>query len=66
MQMTQSSGDTGSGAVGVNLAAHATGNPMAVSGISANVTVGHTWLIIVGALAILWLLGAGVFRSIRM
>lgn len=57
----------GSGAVGVNLAPHVTGNPFddAVSG-SASVTVGHTWIIIVGALALLWLLGAGVFRSIRM
>lgn len=29
-------------------------------------TVGHTWVIIVGALALLWVLGAGVFRTVRM
>jgi amino acid transporter len=29
-------------------------------------TVGHTWVIIVGALAILWVLGGFVFRSVRM
>ena len=32
----------------------------------ANPTVGHTWVIIVGALAILWALGAFAFRSVRM
>ena len=29
-------------------------------------TVGHTWLIIVGALAILWVLGAFAFKTVRM
>lgn len=29
-------------------------------------TVGHTWIIIVGALAILWILGGFVFKSVRM
>jgi amino acid transporter len=29
-------------------------------------TVGHTWIIIVGALAALWLLGGVAFRSVRM
>lgn len=68
MQMSQSSGDTGSGAVGVNLDAHLTGNPFAGGGVAnmANVTVAHTWFIIVLAVALLWLLGGGVFRSIRM
>jgi hypothetical protein len=64
--MAQSSGDTGSGAVGVNLNAHATGNGTPAAAVSANVTVGHTWVIIVGALALLWLFGGGVFKSIRM
>lgn len=59
-------GETGSGAVGVNLAPHLTGNPMDQTGVNPQVTVGHTWLIIVIALGLLWLLGAGVFRSVRM
>jgi amino acid transporter len=29
-------------------------------------TVGHTWVIIIGALALLWLFGGIVFRSVRM
>lgn len=62
-----SSGDTGSGDVGVNLDPHATGNPIrGADNRMATVTSGHTWIIIVAALALLWLLGAGVFRSIRM
>lgn len=48
-----------------NLSAHVTGNPIA-AGASGQVTVGHTWFIIVGAIIILWLLGGGVFRNIRM
>jgi len=59
------SADTGSGQVGANLDAHATGNPVAVGG-SGSVTVGHTWLIVIGALALLWLLGGVVFKSVRM
>lgn len=58
--------NTDGSAQGVNLAPHATGNPLDTSSVGANVTVGHTWLIIVGALALLWLLGGGLFRSIRM
>lgn len=62
-----SSGDTGSGEVGVDLDAHATGNPIrgANRGM-ASVTVGHTWLIIVLALGLLWLLGGHFFKAIRM
>lgn len=60
----QSTGDSGSGESGVNLDAHETGNPIA-HGLTANVTVGHTWLIIVGALVLLWFLAYG-FKSIRM
>jgi hypothetical protein len=62
----QSSGDTGSGDTGVNLDAHVTGNPIRSGKGAAGATVGHTWIIIVAALALLWLLGGGVFRSIRM
>ena len=47
------------GSLGVNLTPSS-------AGVSANVTVGHTWLIIVGAIALLWLLGMGVFRGIRL
>lgn len=54
-------------ATGVNLDAHVTGDPIARSaGVGANITVGHTVLLILGALALLWLFGAGVFKSIRM
>ena len=61
------SGDTGSGETGVSLGAHATGNPFD-SGFqaSANVTVVHTWLIVVVALVALWLLGGVAFKGIRM
>lgn len=62
-----SSGDSGSGELGINLDPHATGNPIRGAGArTASVTSGHTWLIIVGALIVLWLLGGGAFRSIRM
>jgi len=62
-----SSGDTGSGELGINLDPHATGYPIrgALDRAGA-VTSGHTWLIIVLALALLWLLGGGLFRSVRM
>jgi len=43
-------------------AAYDDGNAQAKAGP----TVGHTWVIIVGALAILWVLGAFAFRSVRM
>lgn len=29
-------------------------------------TVGHTWLIVIIALGLLWLLGGVAFRSVRM
>lgn len=29
-------------------------------------TTGHTWIIIVGALLLLWLLGGLMFRSVRV
>lgn len=53
---------------GVEIGGHATGNPFpgGAAGFEANVTVGHTWLIIALALGVLWLLGGGVFRKIRM
>jgi hypothetical protein len=58
-KLSVSSGDTGSGETGVTLNG-------AVPGLGANVTVGHTLVLIVGALALLWLLGLVVFKSIRM
>lgn len=65
--MYQSSADTGSGELGVDLNPHATGNPIRGGAEKlASVTSGHTWLIIVAALGLLWLLGGGVFRGIRM
>jgi len=54
--------DAKGGAIGVNLAPHAGANPMG----AAPVTIGHTWVIIAGALALLWLLGGVAFRTIRM
>lgn len=36
------------------------------AGTTANPTVGHTWIIIVGAVVILWLLGGVAFRNVRM
>jgi hypothetical protein len=55
------SGDTGSGQTGVTLTGAVPG-----AGFGANVTVGHTLLLILGAVLLLWLLGAVVFKSIRM
>lgn len=57
--LSMSSGDTGSGETGVQLNG-------AAGGLGANVTVGHTLLLVIGALVLLWLLGAVVFKSIRM
>jgi hypothetical protein len=48
----------------INLDAHVTGDPIGRAG--ANVTVGHTALLILGALALLWLFGGALFKSIRM
>lgn len=59
--MSMTSGDTGSGQTGVTLTGNVPG-----AGFGANVTVGHTMLLILGAVLILWLLGAVVFKSIRM
>jgi hypothetical protein len=57
----------GSG-VGVNLDSHLSGDPIpSITGVaSANVTVGHTWLIVVAALLLLWLFGGAIFKNIRM
>jgi len=63
----QTSSDTGSGETGVSLGGHLSGNPLPESiSASANVTIAHTWLIIVVALALLWLLGGVAFKGIRM
>lgn len=56
------SADTGNP---LDLSNHATGNPIP-SGASGEITVGHTVVIIFGALGLLWLLGAFTFRSVRM
>jgi hypothetical protein len=66
MGLTQSSGDTGSQDSGIRLEGHITGNPTPQANVTANVTVAHTWLIIVGAVVLLWLFGGTFFRSIRM
>jgi len=57
--MPTTSADTGSGHVGVTL-------PGGQIAGEANVTLTHTVIVIVGALALLWLLGHFVFRGIRM
>ena len=59
--MSMTSGDTGSGQTGVTLTGTAPG-----ASVGASVTVGHTLLLILGAVLVLWLLGAVVFKSIRM
>ena len=53
---------------GVNLDSHLTGEPgeRLTGSASANVTVGHTWLIVVAALVLLWLFGGAIFKKIRM
>lgn len=48
----------------INLDAHVTGDPIGRAG--ANVTVGHTALLILGALALLSLFGGVLFKTIRM
>jgi len=55
----------GDGHPDINLSSHTTGDPFGTAP-KAIVSVGHTWLIVVVALALLWLLGAGVFKGIRM
>lgn len=51
----------------LNLDAHVTGNPIHSGvGAGANVTVGHTAVLVLGALALLWLFGGVIFKSIRM
>ena len=59
--MSMTSGDTGSGQTGVTLTGALPG-----AGFGANVTVGHTIVLILGAVFLLWLLGAVIFKSIRM
>ncbi len=60
-----SSGDTGSGDVGLDLQSHITGNPLGHGSVRANVTVGHTVFIVAGGLVGLWAL-AWLFRHVRM
>lgn len=63
MAIGQTSADSGNP---LDLSNHSTGNPIASGGYGADITVGHTVLIIFGALAVLWLLGAFAFKSVRM
>ena len=53
----------GSGS-GPDLDSHATGSPTPGGVVSA--TVGHTWLIVIVAVLLLWLFGGAIFRKIRM
>lgn len=56
------------GGTGVDISGHLSGDPFPGGELSAgaNVTVAHTWIIIVLAVGLLWLLGGGVFRKIRI
>lgn len=51
---------------GIDTSIHSTGNPTPQLLGIGGVTVGHTALILVGALAVLWILGAVVFKNVRM
>lgn len=57
---------TGSRQTGVNLNAHVTGDPIRNVTAGGTVTVGHTVLIVIAFLAVLWLLGIGPLKSVRM
>ena len=63
MTMRQDGGSTG-----VDISGHLTGDPFPNGEMTAgaNVTVAHTWIIIVLAVALLWAMGGGVFRKIRI
>lgn len=50
---------------GIDTSNHSTGNPIPQL-LGSGVTVGHTALILVGLLALLWLLGGVVFKHVRM
>lgn len=50
---------------GIDTSIHSTGNPIPQSLRVGGITVGHTALILVGALALLWALGFG-FKSVRL
>ena len=49
---------------GIDLSSHSTGDPFPRV-LSGGVTVGHTWLILVLILVVLWMLGFS-FRSVRL
>jgi hypothetical protein len=50
---------------GIDTSIHSTGNPIPQL-LGGGVTVGHTTLILIALLALLWLLGGVVFRNVRM
>jgi hypothetical protein len=50
---------------GIDTSIHSTGNPIPQL-VGGGANVGHTVLILVGALAILWILGGVVFKNVRM
>lgn len=51
---------------GVHLEAHATGSPFPSAKVGGSVTVGHTVLLMLLFLVILWTLGLGPLKKIRM
>lgn len=51
---------------GIHLEAHATGSPIPGARVGAAVTVGHTMVIILLLLVVLWVLGVGPLKKIRM
>lgn len=63
--MALSNANDSGGSDGVDVSSHITGDPFSVQ-VGATATSGHTWIIVVGALVLLWLLGGFFFRSIRM
>lgn len=50
----------------ISLDAHVSGNPIPGNGARGGASVGHTWLIVIVALVILWLLGGIVFKGVRV
>ena len=61
----QGTGDTGTSQNGPNITSHTTGDPHSMTN-AASATSLHTWLIIGGAVLLLWLFGGVFFKSIRM
>lgn len=60
--MAGTSGDNGAS---INLDAHTFGTDDAARNLSGGISIGHTWLIPIGALVLIWVLGY-VFRNVRV